>query len=117
MEIIAHAYPHAAVIRVTGRVDAGTYAALENKIKEYLDAGHKHLVLELDGTEYLSSAGVRVLISTQKTLKAHGGRLAIAQPSDRVTDVLKLAGVDVLFPTYATTVEKTLCRLDASLRP
>ena len=104
MEIIAHDYPHAAVIRVTGRVDAGTYAALENKIKEYLDAGHKHLVLELDGTEYLSSAGVRVLISTQKTLKAHGGRLAIAQPSDRVTDVLKLAGVDVLFPTYATTV-------------
>ena len=104
MEIIAHDYPHAAVIRVIGRVDAGTYVVLEKKIQEFLDAGQKRIVLELDGTEYLSSAGVRVLISTQKTLKARGGPLSIAQPSDRVTDVLKLAGVDVLFPTYATTV-------------
>ena len=104
MEIIAHDYPHAAVIRVIGRVDAGTYPALENKINEFVNAGRKHVVLELDGIEYLSSAGVRVLISTQKALKARGGRLAIAQPSERVTDVLKLAGVDVLFPTYTTTV-------------
>jgi anti-sigma B factor antagonist len=104
MEITTRDYPHANVIRVTGRVDAGTYAELENKIKEYLDSGHKHLVLELDGIEYLSSAGVRVLISTQKTLKPRGGNLALAQPSARVKDVLQLAGVDVLFPTYDTTV-------------
>jgi len=80
MDITTRDYQHANVIRVTGRVDAGTFAVLENKIKEYLDAGHKHLVLEMDGIEYLSSAGVRVLISTQKTLKSRGGRLAIAQP-------------------------------------
>ena len=104
MEITTRDYKNANIIRVTGRVDAGTFSVLENKIKEYLDAGDKHLVLEMDGTEYLSSAGVRVLISTQKTLKSRGGRLAIAQPSARVTDVLKLAGVDVLFPTYDSTV-------------
>ena len=33
-----------------------------------------------------------------------GGRLAIAQPSARVVDVLKLAGLDSLFPIYDTTV-------------
>ena len=104
MEITTRDYKNANVIRVTGRVDAGTYAVLENKIKEYLDDGQKHLVLEMDGTEYLSSAGVRVLISTQKTLKSRGGRLAIAQASERVKDVLLLAGVDVLFPMYDTTV-------------
>ena len=104
MEITTRDYQHANVIRVTGRVDAGTYTQLESKIKEYLDDGRKHLVLEMDGTEYLSSAGVRVLISAQKALKPRGGRLVLAQPSDRVKDVLKLAGVDVLFPTYDTTV-------------
>jgi anti-anti-sigma factor len=104
MEITTRDYHNANVIRVTGRVDAGTYVELENKLKEYLDGGHKHLVLEMDGTEYLSSAGVRVLISTQKSLKPRGGRLALSQLSDRVKDVLKLAGVDVLFPTYDTTV-------------
>ncbi len=104
MEIITRDYPHANIIRVVGRVDAGTYVDLESKLKEYVDAGRKHLVLELDGTEYLSSAGVRVLISTQKLLKPGGGRLILAQPSERVMDVLKLAGVDVLFPTYDSTV-------------
>ena len=104
MEIITHDYKHASIIRVTGRVDAGTYTELENKINEFIGAGHKHLVLEMDGTEYLSSAGVRVLISAQKALKPRGGRVAISQPSQRVRDVLQLAGVDVLFPTYDTTV-------------
>ena len=104
MEITTRDYPHANVIRVTGRVDAGTYTQLENKLKEYMDAGHRHLVLELDGIEYLSSAGVRVLISAQKAIKPWGGRLVLAQPSERVKDVLQLAGVDVLFPTYDTTV-------------
>jgi anti-sigma B factor antagonist len=104
MEITTRDYQHANVIRVTGRVDAGTYTALESKLKEYIDAGRKHLVLEMDGTEYLSSAGVRVLISSQRAIKPWGGRLVISQPSERVTDVLKLAGVDVLFPTYDTTV-------------
>jgi anti-anti-sigma factor len=104
MEITTRDYQHANVIRVTGRVDAGTYLALENKIKEYIDGGRKHLVLEMDGTEYLSSAGVRVLISAQKALKPRGGRAVISQASERVKDVLKLAGVDVLFPLYDTTV-------------
>ncbi len=104
MEITTREYPHAVIIRVTGRVDAGTFPELEGKLKEYIDAGRKLLVLEMDGTEYLSSAGVRVLISSQKAIKPWGGRLALAQPSERVLDVLKLAGVDVLFPIYDTTV-------------
>jgi anti-sigma B factor antagonist len=104
MEITTQDYPHASVIRVTGRVDASNYSELESKLKQYIDAGKKHLVLEMDGVEYLSSAGVRVLISSQKAIKPWGGRVAIAQPSERVKDVLQLAGVDVLFPTYDTTV-------------
>ena len=104
MEITTRDYPHTNVIRVTGRVDASTYGELEAKLKDYIDLGRRHLVLEMDGTEYLSSAGARVLISAQKALKPMGGRVAIAQPSARVIDVLKLAGLDTLFPIYDTTL-------------
>jgi anti-sigma B factor antagonist len=92
------------VIRVVGRVDAATYGELESKLREYMDEGHVHLILEMDGTEYLSSAGARVLISTQKALKPRGGRLSLAQPSERVREVLDLSGLDTLFPIYDTTV-------------
>ena len=104
MEIISRDYKRASVVRVVGRVDASTYGELESKLKSYIDSGRVHVVLEMDGTEYLSSAGVRVLISAQKALKPKGGRLAIAQPSDRVKEVLDLAGLDPLFPIYDTTV-------------
>lgn len=104
MEITTRDYKRSNVIRVTGRVDAATYAQLESKLKEYIDNGHRHIVLEMDGTDYLSSAGARVLISAQKALKPRGGRLALAQPSARVREVVELAGLEALFPIYETTV-------------
>jgi anti-anti-sigma factor len=89
---------------VVGRVDASTYQELELRLRDYIESDRVHLVLELDETEYLSSAGLRVLISAQKALKPRGGRLAIAQPSARVKDVLDLAGLEPLFPIYDSTV-------------
>jgi anti-sigma B factor antagonist len=104
LELTTRDHKRLNVIRVVGRVDAATYGELEAKLQEYMENGHVHLILEMDGTEYLSSAGARVLISTQKALKPRGGRLALAQPSERVREVLDLAGLDTLFPIYETTV-------------
>lgn len=104
MEITTRDYNRFSIIRVTGRVDASNYHELEGRLKEYADSDRVHLVLELDGTDYLSSAGVRVLISTQKALKPRGGKLILAQPSARVKDVLELAGLEPLFPIYDSTV-------------
>ena len=104
LELTTRDHKRLNVIRVVGRVDAATYTELEAKLQEYMENGHVRLILEMDGTEYLSSAGARVLISTQKALKPRGGRLALAQPSERVREVLDLAGLDTLFPIYETTV-------------
>lgn len=103
MEITTRDYKRVNVIRVTGRVDAVTTPEFETKLKEYIAGGHTHLVLEMDGADYISSAGLRVLISAQKALKAKGGRLVIAQPSERVKEVMQLAGLDPLFPTFPDT--------------
>jgi len=95
MDITTRDYQHANVIRVT---DGWTphLRVLENKIKEYWMPGTSTWCW--NGRHRVSEhAGVRVLISTQKTLKSRGGRLAICAALDRVKDVLQLAGVDVLF--------------------
>jgi anti-sigma B factor antagonist len=104
MEITTRDYKRSSIVRVIGRVDASNYHLLEARLKDYIDSGRVHLVLELDGTEYLSSAGVRVLISAQKALKPKGGKLVLAQPSQRVKEVIDLAGLDPLFPMYDSTV-------------
>lgn len=103
MELTIRDHKRLTILRVVGRVDASTAAAFEAKIKECIDGPHAYLVLELDAADYLSSAGARILISAQKALKGKGGKVLLAQPSERVKEVLSLAGLESLFPTYATT--------------
>ena len=103
MEITTREHKRVAVIRVTGRVDATTAPDFEAKLKEHITGGNANLVLELDAADYISSAGLRALISAQKALKAKGGKLVIAQPSQRVKEVMQLAGLDPLFPIFPDT--------------
>jgi len=103
MEITTRDYRRVSVIRVVGRIDANTVAQFEDKLKEYVETDHLHLVFEADATTFLNSSGVRVLISAQKALKPRGGRLVIAQPSERVTEVLQIAGLESVIPVYPTT--------------
>lgn len=104
MEITTRDYKRSNIIRIAGRVDASNYTELENTLKNYIENGQLNLVLEMDETDFISSAGVRVLISAQKAIKPRGGILAIAQPSTRVKEVLELAGLEPIFPVYDSTV-------------
>jgi anti-sigma B factor antagonist len=57
----------------------------------------------MDETDYLSSAGARILISAQKAMRGKGGKVLLAQPSERVREVLQLAGLESIFPVYDDT--------------
>ena len=103
MEITTREHKRVTVIRVVGRIDAATVALFEEKLKEYVDSDHLNLVFEADATTYLNSSGVRVLITVQKALRPKGGRLVLAQPSERVKEVLQIAGLESVMPVYDTT--------------
>ncbi|HLF03029.1 MAG TPA: STAS domain-containing protein [Anaerolineales bacterium] len=103
MDITTRDHKRASVIRITGRVDSNTSSVLDAKLKEYISANKVHIVLEMDETDFISSAGVRALISAQKAVKPRGGQVVLAKPSEKVRDVLKLAALESLFPVYETT--------------
>ncbi len=105
MEISTRDHKRASVIRVTGRIDSDTSPELDAKLKEYIKNNRVHLVLEMDQTDFISSAGVRALISAQKALRPKGGRLVLAKPSQKVQEVLKLAALEPLFSIYSNTEE------------
>lgn len=103
MELQTREYKRVNVIRVIGRVDASVAPRFEEALRQAVEGTHAYLVLEMDGTDYISSAGVRAMISAQKALKAKGGAVLLAQPSDRVKEVLDIAGLDALFQVYPST--------------
>ena len=68
-----------------------------------MDLGHYHVVLDMTDVEYISSGFLRVLVSTQKEAKRFNrGDVYLASPTQRIQDVLKLAGLSEMFKTFAT---------------
>jgi len=96
---------HVSVVKVSGRVDSATAPDLEKSLQELLNSERNQIVLDLQDTDYMSSAGLRVLVAMHKATKKNGGGLCLAQPSARVKEVLDLAGLTPVFAVYADTVE------------
>ena len=83
------------VIEIEGRIDTITAPALENAINDDI-AGTKNLVLNMKGVEYISSAGLRVLLSAQKKMQKIGSMKVINVCSE-VMDVFEMTGfADIL---------------------
>lgn len=89
-------------LTVMGRLDAYWADHLTGELAEVIRGGSHHLMLNLAGVDYLSSAGIRVLIQCQKQLRGIQGSLAITNPSQPVKSVLALVGLDALFSTETT---------------
>ena len=96
---------HVNVVKVTGRVDSATAPELEKSLQDLLDAERSQVVLDLQDADYMSSAGLRVLVAMHKATKKNGGGLCLAQPSVRVSEVLDLAGLTPVFAVYPDVVD------------
>ncbi len=100
MEVEVEEKGEIVVIRVGGRLDAASSPQLETKINEIVDKGHFKLVLNLSGVEYLSSAGMRLMLSVSKKLKHLEGKLVACSLSDEVDEVIKMAGFHKVIEFY-----------------
>ena len=105
MEINASEMKRVQLFEVSGRVDSTNASELGLAMDRAADEGRSHIVLDLGGVEYLSSAGLREMVRVLKRVKRSGGDLRIANPSERVREVLELAGLDTIFEIYPTQVE------------
>jgi anti-sigma B factor antagonist len=85
------------VFQLLGRLDASTAPALEERLGLLLDDGGSKVVFDCEGLDYVSSAGLRVFISTLKSTKARGGGLAMARLQNPVRELFRLAGLEELF--------------------
>jgi len=88
------------LITVSGRVDSSTAPELEETLEDRMGEGRHNLVLDMSDVNYLSSAGLRTLVSALRACKKKGGDVRIAHPSERVAEVMALAGLDSLFTMY-----------------
>lgn len=87
----------ALVAAPVGRIDSTTSAALEQHLLGLLAAGEQRLVVDFDGVDYISSAGLRVMLTLAKRLRDMKGGLALCGMGESVRQVFELAGFLPLF--------------------
>ncbi len=85
------------IVRPVGRLDSASSPELERAVLERLEAGCQRLVFDLTGLDYVSSAGLRVILLAGKKLRAAQGKLVLAGMREAVRDVFEMSGFLTLF--------------------
>ena len=93
------------VARVTGRLDAAGGPVFDKAIEELVAGGAKKVVLDFSALDYISSGGLRGVLSVMRRLKAAGGGLAVAGLGGVVKEVFSISGFDTLVPVKPTADE------------
>ncbi|HEY3274948.1 MAG TPA: STAS domain-containing protein [Methanocella sp.] len=88
------------IVLLDGKIDSSSSLDMEKKINELIDRGNKYLVVNLAGIEYISSSGLRVMLSSLKRLKKVQGDLKVTCTRPLVRNVFDMAGFTQIFEFY-----------------
>ena len=100
MEINSLQMEQTRVLEIKGRLDSLTSVELEGQIKSALNAQPRAVVLDFSGVEFLSSAGLRVLLSAAKRCRQQSTKLALHSLMPNIAEVFDLGGLTVFLPAY-----------------
>ena len=106
MDVTVQQYKRCDLVKASGRIDSATAPKLAETLDGILNAGRYRIVLDLSDVEFMSSAGLRVLIATQKTCKRYNrGEVILALVPKRIYDALELAGFVPLFRFFDNVLD------------
>ena len=93
------------VVKIVSRFDAYSAKEVESTLKELIGSGANNILCDFSETEYISSAGLRVLLATAKMLKKKQGKISLCSLKPYVEEVFQTAGFSPLFDIYPSEKE------------
>jgi anti-anti-sigma factor len=92
------------ILKVGGRLDATSAPLLERKLVHIVETPGARLVVDMKNLNYLSSAGMRVMLAASKKLKKHDGVVVFSSLQEPVMEIIKLAGFEHILQFYPTEI-------------
>jgi anti-sigma B factor antagonist len=80
------------VMDFTGNLDTNTSPAAENVVNQLLEGGNEKIIFNFMNLNYISSSGLRILLSTAKKMKTSGGKMMVCNLNDTVQEVFDISG-------------------------
>lgn len=96
------------------RLDTITSKEAEKNLMEVVESGSKKIVCDFSNTSYISSAGLRVMLSTVKKLQKNGGKMVLSCMNSFVQGVFKMAGFTDVFEIHETQEQATASLMGVS---
>src|SRR5262245_65557989 len=95
------------ILEIGGEIDVYTAPRLRERLIELVNAGQKHVVVDLGRVEFLDSTGLGVLVGAHRRLLAREGSLNLVCPHERLLKVFRITGLDGVFDIHASVEEAT----------
>ena len=102
MEIIETKENDISIFKLDGRLDSNTSPTLEKKLAGAMESGAIYMIIDFENLDYISSAGLRIILKTTKDLKRSEGSIVLCAMQDYVKEVFEIAGFDSFLPIVAT---------------
>ena len=100
------------IVHVSGKIDATTSEELENALSKQIEQGKYNIILNLEQTSYISSAGLRILVVTTKKIY-DTGCLCICNADKNVYEIIEMAGFHA-FMMICDTIEAAKLKIAES---
>ena len=84
------------LLKIIGEIDMATGPELRQRIVQYVQEGHLHIILDLAKVDFIDSTGLGVLIGGLKRTRSHGGDLQCIGLSESLKEMFKLTGLDAV---------------------
>ena len=88
------------LITVEGRMDAVSTPEFEQTLGGWIDEGEIRFIVDFAGLDYISSAGLRGILTSVKRLKAEGGQIVLTSLRGTVKEVFEISGFSTIIPIY-----------------
>ncbi len=101
MEINSTRFKHSDLVKVDGRIDSATAPKLADALNAIIEEGRYKIVIDMSEVDFISSAGLRVLVNSQKTCRRYNrGEIVLTNVPTNIFSALDLAGFTTLFKIF-----------------
>ena len=105
MEVVERKQNGICILGLLGRLDSNTSPEFEKKIFEVIEDGTKSVIVDFESLDYISSAGLRVLLKATKQLKRSDGKIVLCSMKEYIKEVFEIAGFVSIFPIVSSVGE------------
>ncbi|MBI5653878.1 MAG: STAS domain-containing protein [Chloroflexi bacterium] len=105
-KIVSKEYKRVDLVEISGRIDSSTAPQLEQTLNKVIKDGRFHIVVDMADMDFMSSAGLRALLSALKQVRRFNrGDLRLAAMSSKVKKAFELAGLLDVFQVFDNSVD------------